>query len=53
MDLTAAPSPPPDPWDELDAALSDALRRASSRAEHIRLVRIRSMVIALNGGLAS
>jgi flavin-binding protein dodecin len=34
---------------ELDAALADALRRASNRAEHIRLTRIQSLVVALRG----
>lgn len=34
---------------ELDEVLGDALRRASTRAEHIRLVRIASLVSALDG----
>jgi hypothetical protein len=38
---------------ELDAALSDALRRASTRAEHIRLARISGLVTALYGTSAA
>ena len=36
---------------ELDGALLDALRRASTRAEHVRLTRIAGLVRAL--GLAA
>jgi cell division protein ZapA (FtsZ GTPase activity inhibitor) len=32
---------------ELDDTVRDAIRRASTRAEHIRLVRIQSLVAAL------
>jgi hypothetical protein len=32
---------------ELDDTVRDAIRRASSRAEHVRLVRIQSLVAAL------
>ena len=38
---------------ELDAALNDALRRASTRAEHIRLTRISGLVTALYGTSAA
>jgi hypothetical protein len=38
---------------ELDAALADALRRATTRAEHIRLSRIQSLVLALTGTTAA
>jgi hypothetical protein len=44
---------PPDLAAELEATLSDALRRASTRAEHIRLTRIQSLVQALLLGGAS
>ena len=34
---------------ELDDTVRDAIRRASTRAEHVRLVRIQSLVAALVG----
>jgi len=34
----------------LEETLADALRRATSRAEHVRLVRIQSLTRALYGG---
>ena len=37
---------------ELDQTLADAVRRASSRAEHIRLTRIQGLVHALYGASA-
>ena len=46
--LTAAP-PQPDLRAELEASIVDAMRRASSRVEHVRLIRIQSLVHALNG----
>jgi hypothetical protein len=38
---------PPDLRAELEASLSDALRRATTRAEHIRLVHIQTLVSQL------
>ena len=58
MDLppTEPPSPtPPDPARvraELDAALADAIRRSTTRAEFMRLQRIRALTIALGGTAA-
>jgi hypothetical protein len=34
---------------ELDAAVADALKQASTRAEHIRMTRIAGLVHALHG----
>ena len=50
--LTAAP-PQPDLRAELEASIVDAMRRASTRAEHIRLTHIQSLVHALNGAPAA
>jgi hypothetical protein len=50
--LPSPPSPPPDPavlLAELETSLDDAIRRASSRAEHMRLVRMQALVYALYG----
>jgi len=60
MDLPPQPSTtdpsPPDPPSaaaallaELDASLADAVKQASSRAEHMRLVRMQGLVFALYG----
>jgi hypothetical protein len=52
MDTTPVPPGPPDPaalLAELDASLVAAVRLASSRAEHLRLVRMQALVYALYG----
>jgi hypothetical protein len=55
--LQTAPTPPhPDAAAvraELDAALADSLRRATTRAEQIRLTRIHGLVEALYGSPAA
>jgi hypothetical protein len=57
--MTMEPTPSttlPDPdviRGELDRALADALRRATTRAETIRLSRIQSLVLLLTGESAA
>jgi len=49
MDTTPVPPDPAVLLAELDASLADAVRRATSRAEHLRLVRMQALVYALYG----
>lgn len=50
---TETPPTQPDLAAELEATLSDALHRATTRAEHIRLVHIQSLVAALLSGASA